>query len=741
MADIKFSEFPKAATSKDSDEIAILQDGVNKMIASPVLESKIINKTVSRVIEQGGASLNLINLKGVVATYADLALITPTPELTDAYQVEADGLVYVYTENGFQSDGDGFVVQPNVNGVVEEGNTNAVSGGEVYNSLLTKTDVLIYSLYPVLSDFDILKSLKDFNIVNGISGYTYSLYIGNLNEVNSQQLTIFKYDSNDLTEPVSFSHFRYSETIDFGIKQYKTTFETGEICNILINWDLLTDTVISLTPNEYVLKDDVFKGGLISNFLKGEVVKNNENYINGNDVFENLINKVDTFIFKEIPENAPSKNLNGIVDFNIQNKRIGFFYDLYIGNLNDVNAQQLTIFCYADGNHSEYVSFAHLKYSDSDIDTGVNYYEANLSTGEYVRIYINWDIIGVLKITLSEYFGYIFKDSVFEGGNLSNLFSPLKQPKDIYWAACGDSITNANHGNIYDIEENDPYMPIDGYQDLDTYKRKNYAYYIAKDKQLKWANYGYGGTTLTDCHPKAFPDDYLFPFVNDRIEDLKEDVDWDYITIFFGWNDAYYNPYFQRDLWLTDTYGVELGYPKTPEQIGAVGFADLSQKNACDAVTGTVGGVLYDNSEDYFFAKFIGEITDSTKSTWYGAYNYALSYLLKKYQKSKILIVAPFIETNSDMIINATKNIAEKWGVSLFDFEDLPYWYYKTNKNNTVFLNPNEVTGIWKTENGYECTATVEGFNQSRMSYDSLHPSNLGYKTFYPAFAEKLFNK
>ena len=134
MADIKFSELPKATTSKDSDEIAILQDGVNKMIQSPVLESKIINKTVSRVIEQGGASLNLINIIGVVPTYADLATITPTPELNDAYQVEADGLVYVYTESGFQADGDGFNVQPEPIGVVEEGNPNAVSGGEVFKS-------------------------------------------------------------------------------------------------------------------------------------------------------------------------------------------------------------------------------------------------------------------------------------------------------------------------------------------------------------------------------------------------------------------------------------------------------------------------------------------------------------------------------------------------------------------------------------------------------------------------------
>ena len=138
MADIKFSELPKATQSKDSDEIAILQDGVNKMIQSPVLESKIINKTVSRVIEQGGISLNLINPIDTVPTYADLALITPTPELNDAYQVEADGLVYVYTENGFQSDGDGFVVQAEPNGIVEEGNTDAVSGGEVYKSFLKK---------------------------------------------------------------------------------------------------------------------------------------------------------------------------------------------------------------------------------------------------------------------------------------------------------------------------------------------------------------------------------------------------------------------------------------------------------------------------------------------------------------------------------------------------------------------------------------------------------------------------
>src|SRR5690606_2403089 len=106
------------------------------------LKQDITNSVVSELTESGGVSLNLINLKGVVPTYADLALITPTPELNDAYQVEADGLVYVYTDDGFQSNGDGFVVQPAPIGVVEEGNKQAVSGGEVYNKIEVINDLI-----------------------------------------------------------------------------------------------------------------------------------------------------------------------------------------------------------------------------------------------------------------------------------------------------------------------------------------------------------------------------------------------------------------------------------------------------------------------------------------------------------------------------------------------------------------------------------------------------------------------
>lgn len=97
MADIKFSEFPKATTSKDSDEIAILQDGVNKMISSPVLESKIITKSLERLSisnvdiynDSIKTATELINKRYEVFTTKNNTFIPDTDSET--------GLLYAYT--------------------------------------------------------------------------------------------------------------------------------------------------------------------------------------------------------------------------------------------------------------------------------------------------------------------------------------------------------------------------------------------------------------------------------------------------------------------------------------------------------------------------------------------------------------------------------------------------------------------------------------------------------------------
>jgi lysophospholipase L1-like esterase len=333
--------------------------------------------------------------------------------------------------------------------------------------------------------------------------------------------------------------------------------------------------------------------------------------------------------------------------------------------------------------------------------------------------------------------------------DIEALKAAIEKPEvAIYYAACGDSITHANHALVTDIDADDEFYPIDGYAGT-TYARKNYAYYIAQRNGLKWANYGYGGTTLHSCYPKGYGGTSMGtrPFVEDRITQLKEGIDWDYISIFFGYNDVTYGPAQQKDFWLTETYGEELGYPINDSQIGTAGFATAEQKAACDAATGTVGGIEYTDNNEYFFAKFIGTIDDTEKTTFLGAYNYALDYLFKKYPNAKIMIVNPYTGGTSNtrkIMQTGVKAMAQKWGVPCMDFNDLPYWFYRvdqTNKTSVVFKNTDREDGRWYTENGKASYAgTVEGFNHARFTTDGTHPGNLGYKMISRPIEKALIN-
>lgn len=298
--------------------------------------------------------------------------------------------------------------------------------------------------------------------------------------------------------------------------------------------------------------------------------------------------------------------------------------------------------------------------------------------------------------------------------------------KDKYWAVCGDSITNANLSPIYDIEEGDAYMPIDGYSKVNTYKRKNYAYYVAKRNGLKWANYGWSNSTLSSVTSKAFG--YRNAFVDDRMKELA-DYNWDYISIFFGGNDATCGIYHHRDKWLQETYGSDIGYPSSESQIGTDGFATAEQKAACDAATGEVNGVQYNNSSDYFLAKFIGSIDSTDTSTWYGALNTCVAYLMGKYGKAKIILIASYTP-GSPKYADAVVEVAKKYGIRYFDFRDAAHWATASTASSKYINLPNlnDADGKWHREDGTVMNATVYSRQVTQYLYDSKHPNNRGYE-------------
>ena len=587
-------------------------------------------------------------------------------------------------------------------------------------------------------------AILDMAIKNGQDNTRYVLQLKR--EANLQQVVVFAYAQGASSYKAYVNLVYKTLNFDIGIHTYQGMMDTGEDISIMLDWDKVKG---NFTGTTYQLNNEVFNGGKSSlkiMAVQSDIAKLQERAQELDNSVKEKNNRLilGASIFSAMPsENA---NVLGIVDFSLKNSREGKAYMLQVNKT--TSEQQVVVFCYNPSNPI-YDNYVNLVYKTSNFEDGIKEYRGELTTGEKIAIIVNWELVeGKNSYRTTE---YTFSDDVYNGGKswlrikdleaeLRSLESQLgvKEVSEIYYAACGDSITNANHATIYDIAESDPYMPIDGYPELNTYKRKNYAYYIAKANNIKWANYGFGGTTLVDAKPKAFASANLFPFSADRMRQMKEGVTWDYISVFFGWNDCYYGVTYQKDLWLKETYGTSIGYPMQESQIGAEGFATAEQKAACDAATGSVGGKQYDNTTDYFIARFIGTIDSTNNSTWLGAWNTTLYYLMRKHPKAKILIIAPYLDTQYNAVRDALELVAQKWGVALFDFKEIPDWFYQRERNYTTLPNPNRQDGKWETAAGNLLGNHVEGYNVARYSYDSLHPSNLGYERMWRFINAKL---
>lgn len=318
-------------------------------------------------------------------------------------------------------------------------------------------------------------------------------------------------------------------------------------------------------------------------------------------------------------------------------------------------------------------------------------------------------------------------------GSIYTLLSDLYKTSSAL-SIYGDSINKSLDGE--EISPNDEYAPSNEVQTLDNKPQyKNFAYYIAKRNKLQWYDFAFEKATLTDCKTKAAPD-LNCVLTGDAIIPMSDQKP-DYITLWYGVNDAQFNPIMQRELWLKDKYGTDLAYPIQESEIGKEGYATTEQKAEVDKAVGRVGEVDYDNADSYFFAKFVGTENDEELTTWCGALNYAFPLLMSEYPTAKIMIIVPDHATHGEMLRKATIKMAEKWGVLYFDLNSLPYWY---GSEKTKFENTQHEEMQWLLASGETAAPTVEGFNKSRYSYDGVRPSELGHKVISFPIGNKLIN-
>lgn len=102
----------------------------------------------------------------------------------------------------------------------------------------------------------------------------------------------------------------------------------------------------------------------------------------------------------------------------------------------------------------------------------------------------------------------------------------------------------------------------------------------------------------------------------------------------------------------------------------------------------------------------LGTIDDTQNNTFYGAWNFVLPYLIKKYPKTKIGLIVPY-GTNAEWR-NAVRLVAKKWGLPYLDLmsESTPLFFEKE----------------------YEVNAEIIALRKSTFLADAVHPNNIGYE-------------
>lgn len=114
----------------------------------------------------------------------------------------------------------------------------------------------------------------------------------------------------------------------------------------------------------------------------------------------------------------------------------------------------------------------------------------------------------------------------------------------------------------------------------------------------------------------------------------------------------------------------------------------------------------------------VGNIDDTTDTTFYGAYNKVLNYFISQYPTKKIGLIVPYGNASVEPFRVAVRNLSEKFGVPCLDLTDY-----------------HNCSCIWGTANA------AQEARRSALTYDGTHPNQTGHyylSTMYEEFIKKL---
>lgn len=333
------------------------------------------------------------------------------------------------------------------------------------------------------------------------------------------------------------------------------------------------------------------------------------------------------------------------------------------------------------------------------------------------------------------------------GGSGNGAITPLTGG---VYGCVGDSITEGA-GVRTNLPSSDTYLPLNP---SNTTSKATYGYHIARVNRMSWYNYGISGSTLGDVtyNGKSLNG---FAKANGRYTQLAANLT--HISIFFGWNDFAYGHVMKREEWLLTEYGTKIYYPTESSLIGTTHtdgtpYATQSQYDACNSQTGTVNGVSYNNSSNYWRALYIGAESDTTPDTFWGAWNIVLPYLIDKYPLAKILVIVPYLSTNSEvaqLLKNAVRAAANKYGLCTYDFNAKDGqmfargWSEISNVNGHIIDSADNAERTIQNFRLKNDSAAAQQQNPPYPSgdflmYDATHPNENGYVYMYPSINAKL---